>query len=516
MRRTPAGLGLLAIVGLVIGLYRPALDLELIGDDYQWLQHAHAAAHRPALLFADLDTFYRPLSTWTLVADRALWGRVPGGYHLTNVLLHALAAALLALAARRLALPWPAALAVGLLWGTSPFSDEPALSVAIRFESLLLLAWVGLVLAWPRRDQAWTAGRGVAVAALAVAALLAKESWVVTPALVWLLDRAVHGTSPRQALRAAAPFAAAAAAYTVVYFLAFPGGKDYYHAGAAALAKVPHQLAAFLWFEQLRPIDIRLTAAGVLATLITAVVLAIGIRRGDAATTVGAGLLFLPMLPTLLVPYLPTRYTTIPFAGFLLVAAAAASAAIGSLRGVTRRLAGVAAGTLAVTVLAAGALTVRADLADWARVSDAHRRLLRQTAAVAETVGSGAVVAVVRGERSDPLRDIALSVHGLPKLFFPRPDDPDGLVDAAALFEWVLAREGTAVRRLDVDPPPATAGVVLNHGPSSFAAPVTTSDVAGVADSWRRRGGGVRLIRAMPLDRLSDPAVSRGTSAPAP
>jgi hypothetical protein len=257
VKRALPALGLLAIIGLVLALYRPALDLELIGDDYQWLQHAHAATHRPALLLADLDTFYRPLATWTLVADRALWGRAPGGYHLTNVLLHALAAALLALAARRVRLSWPAALAVGLLWGTSPFATEPALSVAIRFDTLLLLAWLGLVLAWPRRDQAWTAGRAAVVAGLAVAAMLAKETWVVTPALVWLLDRAVRGASSRQALRTAVPFATAAAAYTVVYFLAFPGGKST-TTWPAALAKVPHQLAAFLWLEQLRPIDIRL------------------------------------------------------------------------------------------------------------------------------------------------------------------------------------------------------------------------------------------------------------------
>jgi hypothetical protein len=515
VKRALPVVGLVAVVGLIVVLYRPALDLELIGDDYQWLQLAHAAVHRPALLLADLDTFYRPLSTWTLVADRALWGHAPSGYHLTNVLLQALAAALLALAARRLALPWACALAVGLLWGASPFTTEPALSVAIRFENLLLLAWLGLVLAWPDRGQAWTSRRAAVVAGLAAAALFAKETWVVTPALVWLLERSVHGASPRQAVRTAAPFAAAAALYAVLYFAAFPGGKSYYHLGAAALAKVPHQLAAFLWLEQLRPIDVRLTAAGVLAALVTGAVLVIGFRRGDAATAVGAGLLLLPTLPTLFVPYLPTRYTAIPYAGFLLVAGAGATALIGGLRGTARRLASLGAGALVAAVLAAGALTVRADLGDLARVSDAHRRLLDQARPVAATVASGAPVAVVRAERNDPLLEIALSVRGLPKLFFPRPEDPDGLVDAAALFEWALAREGTGVRRLAA-PPPATSGVVLIHGQGGFAGPVATADIAGAARAWRDRGAALRLIRAVPLDRPADAAVSRGASAPAP
>jgi hypothetical protein len=515
VKRALPVVGLVAIVGVVVALYRPVLGFELTGDDYQWLQLAHAAMHRPTLLFADIDTFYRPLSTWTLVADRALWGHDPAGYHLTNVLLHAAAAALLALAARRLALPWAAALAVGLLWGTSPFTTEPALSVAIRFENLLLLAWLALVLAWPGRGRAWTRGRVAAVATLALAALLAKETWVVTPALVWLLERWVRGAAPGRALRATAPFAAAAALYTVVYFLAFPGGKSYFHLGPSPLAKLPHQLAAFLWLEQLRPIDLRLTVAGVLALLITAALLAAALRRGSAAAAVGAGLLVLPTLPTLFVPYLPTRYTAIPLAGFLLVVGGALAPLFAHADRRLRTGARAGAAALAAVVLAAGALTVRADLADWARVSLAHRRVLDQARASADAVRSGAPVAVVRAEDNDPLREVALSVRGLPKLFFPRPDDPDGLVDAAALFEWALADEGTAVRRAAELPPQATAGLVLVHGPRGFAPAVETADVAAAVGAWRERGAGVRLIRAGRIDGGAG-GLSRGASAPAP
>ena len=77
-----------AVVAATVWLYAPTLRFELAGDDYQWVQHAHLAMHRPVLLLADLDTFYRPVSTWTLVLDRILWGYRPLGYHLTNLLLH--------------------------------------------------------------------------------------------------------------------------------------------------------------------------------------------------------------------------------------------------------------------------------------------------------------------------------------------------------------------------------------------------------------------------------------------
>ncbi|PWB82826.1 MAG: hypothetical protein C3F11_09885, partial [Methylocystaceae bacterium] len=88
MRRTAPLLAIALLVAAALALYLPATRLELIGDDYQWVQHAHRAMYEPLLLLADLDTFYRPASTWTLALDRALWGFDAAGYHLTNVLLH--------------------------------------------------------------------------------------------------------------------------------------------------------------------------------------------------------------------------------------------------------------------------------------------------------------------------------------------------------------------------------------------------------------------------------------------
>ena len=63
---------LLVVAATVAALYHPAAELVLMGDSYQWVQHAHEATHRPLRLFADLDTFLRPASTWTLVIDRLI------------------------------------------------------------------------------------------------------------------------------------------------------------------------------------------------------------------------------------------------------------------------------------------------------------------------------------------------------------------------------------------------------------------------------------------------------------
>ncbi len=498
-RRPVAGVALACalVAASVFTLYRPAAGFELMGDDYQWWQHAHAAMHRPILLLADLDTFYRPASTWTLVADRLLLGDSPAGFHLTNLLLHALAGVMLLLAARRLGLPLPESAVVGLVWALSPFSEEPAVSVAIRFQDLLLLSWLGLILAWPR-DGVWSRGRMLAVGLCAFLAAASKESWVVTAGLVVALEAAWGRRRVAGWIRRAAPFAGGAVLYTAVYFLAFPGGKGYYTADPHVLAKLPHQLAAFLHLEQLAPLAFPLDWKGLLASAVVGGLAVAAWRRGWTAGVAGTGLLLLPMLPTLLVPYLPTRYTAIPYAGFLLMAAAAVAAARcgSSLPVPARRATAVAGSLVALLVLAAGSLTVRADLRDYGRASRAHALLLEEAAAVAGGVDLGRPLAVIRAERIDPLAEVSRDPRGLPKLFYVRHQDPYGLIDAAALLEWVLHREDVLFRRVPLGAVEGVTGDVLVHRQGGFTwADRDVPDLGAEARRWQASGLRLRVVR---------------------
>ena len=189
MHRRP-GVVVVAVAAVIIGatvalLFGPVVSMALTGDSYQWIQHAHLAAHRPVLLLADLDTFYRPSTTWSLVADRMVWGGYNArGYRTTSLALHGMVGLMLVIAGRRLGLGWLAALAVGMVWVTSPFTDESAFVVAYRFEPLLLISWLAMIAVWPRADEVWSGPRLIATVMTVLAVVAAKETWVVTPALV--------------------------------------------------------------------------------------------------------------------------------------------------------------------------------------------------------------------------------------------------------------------------------------------------------------------------------------------
>jgi hypothetical protein len=501
MRRALPLLIVAGFAAAALALYWPALSLALMGDDYQWVQHAHRAMHSPLLLLADLDSFYRPASTWTLALDRLLWGFWPAGFHLTNVLLQGLAAAGLALAGRRLGLPLVAALAAGALWLATPFTSEPAIAVAIRFENLLLLAWLALIAAWPGPEETWSRGRVAAVAGATLLAAASKETWVVTFILVLALELGTRRTRPAAALKRSLPFLGAAALYAVIYFLAFPSDKGYFEMSFAPLAKVPHMLAAFLFLEPFTPAGFLLTWRGLLALALAGVAVGQAIRRRSPAGLAGIALAFASLLPTLLVPYLPTRYTAIPYAGLALLAVATIVSAPGATPSVVARVARAGAAVTGVLFLGAGIVGVRNEIVDAARVSDAHTRLLAEAAAVAPQLPLDRPVAVVRAEVDNPLRAIARSPQGLAKLFFVRHPDPYGLIDAAALFEWVIAREDVVVRRYDDGDTRflGERGAVLLHESGRFAwVDRAARDVTQEARRWRDRQMPVRWIRRGP------------------
>lgn len=491
-----------AVVALaVVALYGPVVPLALTGDSYQWIQHAHAAAHRPALLVADLDTFLRPSTTWTLVIDRFVWGGFDArGYRTTSLVLHGLAALALVAAGRRLGLGPVVAALVALIWVTSPFTDESAFVVAYRFQPLLLLAWLVLVSAWPRAGASWTSARLVVVAAAIVGAAAAKETWVVTPALVLALE-----IDRRRSLREAVPAVllagAAAAVYVTVYFVAFPTSKSYYSLGPHVAAKIPQQLAAFLFLQESRPFSLSPSLAGLLALAAVGAVAAACLRWRVAGTWVALALLVLPTVPTLLVPYQPQRYLAIPYAGFLLLAALWIGALAARLTRWRSAIGGLAL-VVAILLMVAGCAMVRADLADYRAMAAAHSELLVEAGQAVDSIDRSGPTVIVRDEVDQPLATILRDPRGLPKLPYTRHQDPYGLIDAAALFEWVLSDEGTRVERID-DWATACVGVggsVIIHRQGGFVDLGATPDVAAEAARWLARHRELRVVRVVPLD----------------
>ncbi|MFI5363586.1 MAG: tetratricopeptide repeat protein [Elusimicrobiota bacterium] len=208
-----------------LAVYRGSLDNGFTWDDHIHIEAApfvEDAAHARALLTRDFWTgrlevegSERPLVLAVLLADRALWGAQPRGYHLTNMLLHASCAAALAWLAWLLLGSPLAAAAAGGLFALHPVQSEAVCEITFRADLLaalgVILALAFLRLACARRSWAWAA----ACAAPFALGLLGKENAVVFPALA-VLAEALFPTGPgaaRARRTAAVLIFAALAAY---------------------------------------------------------------------------------------------------------------------------------------------------------------------------------------------------------------------------------------------------------------------------------------------------------------
>ncbi|MBA3317902.1 MAG: hypothetical protein H0T50_07390, partial [Gemmatimonadales bacterium] len=190
---------LAALVGFVV--YTNTLSHQFVYDDLSVIvanPRLHSIANWPEIVTSPWwpRGLYRPFTSLTLAANWSLGPGAPFGFHLVNVLLHAVATGLACLLAMRL-MPVPAALAAALLFAVQPVHVEAVANVVGRGEILATLFLVAASLLYLRAgdrapEQAGgTAGRRAAAAgaiAASVLALASKESAFALAGILLVVD----------------------------------------------------------------------------------------------------------------------------------------------------------------------------------------------------------------------------------------------------------------------------------------------------------------------------------------
>jgi protein O-mannosyl-transferase len=196
---------LVAIVTVIAFL--PALRADFVtwDDNRNFLDHTAWRGLGPAQLRWMWTTFhmghYVPLAWMTLGLDYVLGGMNPMGYHLHNVILHAVNAMLvyaIALRVLRLARPigdagavslaWPAAFAA-LLFSVHPLRVESVAWITERRDVLSMLLCLVSVLWYLRHVEHGGTGRWYWLSIVAfAAALLSKATSMSLPAVLVLLN----------------------------------------------------------------------------------------------------------------------------------------------------------------------------------------------------------------------------------------------------------------------------------------------------------------------------------------
>ncbi|HEX4984603.1 MAG TPA: tetratricopeptide repeat protein [Burkholderiales bacterium] len=187
------------VVAAVLLAYFNAVGAAFQFDDYNVIVDNPAVHSLGA--WADSMPGIRPLLKLSYALNWKVSGS-PFGFHLVNVVLHAVNALLVLRLLRALApaMPW-AGLAGALLFALHPAQTEAVTYVSGRSVSLMALFYLAAAAAWmranrEREDRPWR----LASAALFGVALLVKETAVTLPAALLLLDaRDAHAPATARA-----------------------------------------------------------------------------------------------------------------------------------------------------------------------------------------------------------------------------------------------------------------------------------------------------------------------------
>jgi hypothetical protein len=191
-----------ASAALAVMLYASSLDNPFVYDDFRLIVENPAIQNLSSVLTVLARDVTRPVVALSYVADTAIWGTTPFGYHLTNILLHALNVVLAYWVAFCAADDWrrsgggtygftpsPTVVATvtSVLTAAHPVMTQAVGYITARSELLYGAFFLSALLAartWMRDGGRWRA----VVVPLWLLALVSKETAGMLPVVLWCYD----------------------------------------------------------------------------------------------------------------------------------------------------------------------------------------------------------------------------------------------------------------------------------------------------------------------------------------
>lgn len=189
---------LIASLVLVSVAYMNACGGEFVFDDLPLVRDAghirslDNVGSMFSLMAEDRGYGYRPVRTLTHMVEYRIWGLETWGYHLVNILLHALVCLLLYRLSRRLGLGEMASLAGMAIFAVHPVHTEAVTYISGRRDLLFTLFFLAGMLAYIRgvqEDRRWLVLAALPLFALSV---FSKEQGITLPAVLYAWEVLVH------------------------------------------------------------------------------------------------------------------------------------------------------------------------------------------------------------------------------------------------------------------------------------------------------------------------------------
>lgn len=239
--------------GVALLAYLPTLTAYFTGEDFTFI---YFAAQNKAFYQPSQHLFYRPVPNLFWWLDYNLWGLQAFGYHLTNLLLHAINVLLVGWLARQLNLSRPIATLTAVIFALHPIHVEPVVWLSSRPDLLATLFFLlALLCGLKYFEQKILAFYPLSLLAFTVG-MFCKESAISLPLVLFGLGliRARPNTLPAWFffLLKFVPYALAVGLYLLTRFEAL-GSIGGYNNGGHDLLYIGWNATVGLWLPLLVP-----------------------------------------------------------------------------------------------------------------------------------------------------------------------------------------------------------------------------------------------------------------------
>ncbi|MBL4882995.1 MAG: hypothetical protein JKY95_00485 [Planctomycetaceae bacterium] len=189
---------------IVIAVFGTSISFDFVNWDDPWyvlnntLISSWSFSNLYGIATETVTRNYGPITIFSFLVDRSIWGYWPGGYHLTNILLHAVNAILVFVLLKQITQRHTIALFAACLFAIHPVQVESVVWISAR-KGLLSASFILLsLLYWLReergsRDELWGTF-------WFVLALLSKAVGIIVPGIVLVYDLFVRKKTVADAL----------------------------------------------------------------------------------------------------------------------------------------------------------------------------------------------------------------------------------------------------------------------------------------------------------------------------
>lgn len=379
---------LLVLVITIFGLYLPILSTYFLADDYNYVGHLLVYARdyvqgeqlakwfvvfsAQGLQNPDLSVFFRPVVQWLWLGDFIMWGTDAFGYHLTNVILHALNSFLVYLIALRLLHSRFGGIAAGLLFALHPIHPDSVAWIADRTDVLsAFFYFLSVTFFVLYRQRAKLPFYAVSVIAFSLA-IGTKENTVALPIVLLAYDLLFENRPRIDLLKAQLPFWLALGGYVALRLIVL--GQFGRNTGGGFLSYGATLFAHFYVQSLAQPFITDITQELFFVALSIIVIFLI-VFRTRRAVWFGAAWVLISLVPAASAAYVAPRLVYAPSAGLAFALAAAIAQPISRQMNWARAS---SAAALAFFLLAYGwGLARRVD--DWAAAGTVARAIPSET-----------------------------------------------------------------------------------------------------------------------------------------